>query len=129
MIYTEIMKFSEGHGGAHAAEYLSKMLLPDIVQAIPPDVSDGIPEKLLAVFEAFDAKLLADFTDRFDNSLKIPIHKLRQKHIAKKLLDADNRAAVDRAKSGTTALVAYLIESTLYLANTGDCCASNIAQV
>jgi serine/threonine protein phosphatase PrpC len=82
---------------------------------------ETVHENLLALFDAFDAKLLSDFTENFKLSMKIPIQAIRQNHVATKLRDQNIRNAVERAKSGSTALVAYVEGNILHLANTGDC--------
>jgi serine/threonine protein phosphatase PrpC len=80
-----------------------------------------IPERLQAVFEAFDARILSNFTEHFRHTLKVPIESIRQNFISKKLCEDDVRNSVECAKSGSTALVAYVEDNMLYLANTGDC--------
>jgi serine/threonine protein phosphatase PrpC len=82
---------------------------------------DIILEKLQAIFDSFDAKILSDVTENFRLSLKVPIESVRQNFITKKLCEDGIRDVVERAKSGATALVAYVEETMLYLANTGDC--------
>jgi hypothetical protein len=65
---------------------LSQNLLSKILEAIPPHTShDIIPKKLQAVFDAFDARILSNFTGNFRYTLKVPIESIRQKLIAKKL--------------------------------------------
>ena len=101
------------------------MLLPEILKSIPPGAPPTtIPERLRAVFEEFDAKLLSDFTENFRHALRVPI--MRRNIITKKLREDYIRSSVERVKSGTTALVAYVDDGTLYLANTGDCRAGKI---
>ncbi|KIM71707.1 hypothetical protein PILCRDRAFT_16801, partial [Piloderma croceum F 1598] len=112
----------DGHGGPYTAEYLSQHLLSEILEAIPPhSLHDIVPEKLQAIFDAFDAKILSNVTENFRFSLKVPVERIRQNLISKKLCQGGIRDAVERAKSGATALVAYVEEAMLYLANTGDC--------
>jgi len=80
-----------------------------------------IPQRLQTVFDAFDAKLLSDFTENFKHTLKVPIKSIRQNFIAQKLCEDDIRESVERVMSGSTALVTYVEENKLHLANTGDC--------
>jgi serine/threonine protein phosphatase PrpC len=101
---------------------LSQALLSEILNSIPPHTPHTVvPGKLRVVFDAFDTKLLSDFTGNFRHTLKVPIESIRQNFIAKKLCEDDIRSSVERVMSGSTALVAYVEESRLYLANTGDC--------
>jgi serine/threonine protein phosphatase PrpC len=111
-----------GHGGPHTATYLSQKLLPEILKAIPPHTPrDDIHQKLQALFNEFDADILSSFTENFKITLKIPIEGIRKKIISKKLSEDGIRDTVERAKSGSTALAAYVEGSMLCLANTGDC--------
>jgi hypothetical protein len=111
-----------GHGGPHTAEYLSQALLPEILESIPPHTPrDVVPEKLQAVFDTVDTRILSNFTDNFRHTLQVPIQSIRQNFIAKKLCEDNIRSSVECAKSGSTALVAYVERNVLYLANTGDC--------
>jgi hypothetical protein len=116
-----------GHGGPHTAEYLSQALLPEILESIPPHTSrDVVPEKLRAVFDTVDARILSNFTDNFRHTLQVPIQSIRQNFIAKKLCEDNIRSSVECAKNGSTALVAYVERNVLYLANTGDCRAGQL---
>ena len=97
-------------------------MLPQILEPITPRTPhDVVPEKLQAVFDTFDARILSNFTDNFRHTLKVPIESIRRNFITKKLCEDDIRRSVECAKSGSTALVAYVADNTLYLANTGDC--------
>lgn len=113
----------DGHGGAHTAEYLRKNLPEEILKTIPLNASsETISEALLHIFESFDNRILSDFTETFHRFLRIPIQALRLNQIGRKLEhDPAARAVVDRAKSGSTALIAFIERGNVYLANTGDC--------
>jgi serine/threonine protein phosphatase PrpC len=117
-----INKTTLGHGGPHTAELLSQNLLQEILESVPLHApAEVVREKLLAIFDSFDAKILSDFTDNFKHSIQIPIRILRQNYIGTKLGDDNIRHTAGCAKSGSTALVAYIDDGALHLANTGDC--------
>lgn len=118
----------DGHGGPQTADYLSKFLPEEILQSIPFNASpETISEKLISIFESFDNRILEDFTRTFHRLLRIPIHALRLNQIGHKLRnDPAARMIADRAKSGSTALIAFIDRGNVYLANTGDCRAGEL---
>lgn len=116
-----------GHGGSATAEYLKENLPGRVLDEIPPEVKSGLAaEQFASLFERFDEEMLSDFRKDFKSLLRVPGEALRRWRIGNKLSDGEVLARAQRVKSGSTALIAYVEGSRLFVANAGDCRAGEL---
>ncbi|KAK8016302.1 hypothetical protein PG993_014491 [Apiospora rasikravindrae] len=131
----------DGHGGPWTSEYMSRALPGAIRQNIQDAAAaaaaaaaaefSSIPKIMASSFEQVDRSILESAETIFApvlSSTRYNIPFMRQRNdIAKKaaveqmLQDQNHLDIVLRAKSGSTALVAYIDRTDIHVANVGDC--------
>ncbi|KAK7914617.1 protein phosphatase 2C family protein [Apiospora marii] len=123
----------DGHGGPWTSEYISRALPATIQQHIEnaATVSSWIPNILVSSFEQVDrgiVELAEAIVAPVLSSIRYNLPFARQRNdVAKKaaveqMLQYQTRLELAlRAKSGSTALVAYIDQTDIHVANLGDC--------
>ncbi|KAK8122296.1 protein serine/threonine phosphatase 2C [Apiospora sp. TS-2023a] len=123
----------DGHGGPWTSEYVIRALPVSIQQHIENVVpaSSSIPNILVTPFEQVDRGIVEPMEATFSPVLSTIRYNLpfarRRNDIAKKavveqmLQDQTLLELALRAKSGSTALIAYIDRTDIHVANLGDC--------
>ncbi|KAK8074901.1 hypothetical protein PG997_009564 [Apiospora hydei] len=123
----------DGHGGPWTSEYLSRALPGAIQQSIQDAgaAASSIPNIMASSFEQVDRSIIESAETIFApvlSSLRYNLPFTRQRNeIAKKaaveevLQTQSHLDTALRAKSGSTALVAYIDRTDIHVANVGDC--------
>lgn len=137
-VHVRVLGVYDGHGGPWTSEYISRALPAAIQQHVEnaEAASSSIPDALISPFKKVDGGIVKPVEAIFApllSSIRYNLPFSRQRNdIAKKavieqLLQDESRLELAlRAKSGSTALVAYIDRTDIHVANLGDCRAGKL---
>lgn len=123
----------DGHGGPWTSEYISQALPAAIQQYIQNTAAaySSTPDILISSFQQVDRGIVepveAIFTPVLSSTrYNLPFARQRndiaKKAVVEQMLQDQTRLELAlRAKSGSTALVAYIDRTDIHVANLGDC--------
>ncbi|KAL0578508.1 hypothetical protein V5O48_003501 [Marasmius crinis-equi] len=108
----------DGHGGSETADYISKELPNRIAAALKKADKQDRSQRVIDACLQLDREIHESFTSTFSFLRSLPF----QDHILSSLLNRDHICIkAQRAKAGSTALVACISSGHVELVNVGDC--------